>query len=322
MPRLDDFDDASLDAYLDENDQQNDRRNRRRSRWVRTRRLTEEARERRSRTLADAIPELPDDADRWTTWDDAERGPEPYPRWLPTELAAVDRELGVLKTGKEADVHLIRRYVPDTDRGCLLAAKRYRDSEHRLFHRDASYLEGRRARKSREARAMANRSNFGRNLLAERWAAAEFAALKELWAAGACVPYPAQRMGTEMLLEFVGTPNGAAAPRLAETRPDRDQLAQLWDSLVDSLLVLARNGYTHGDLSPFNVLVADPDTDASRLVLIDLPQVVDVVSNPRGLEFLARDVRTISAWFTTKGLTVDADELLGWLSDEAGVGAP
>jgi hypothetical protein len=58
VPRLNDYDDASLDAYLDENESQNDRRNRRRSRWVRTRRLTEEARERRSKELADAVPGL------------------------------------------------------------------------------------------------------------------------------------------------------------------------------------------------------------------------------------------------------------------------
>ena len=78
-----------------------------------------------------------------------------------TELGAVDTELGMLKTGKEADVFLVRRAVPDTDRSCLLAAKRYRDTEHRMFHRDAGYLEGRRVRRSRENRAMANRTAFG-----------------------------------------------------------------------------------------------------------------------------------------------------------------
>jgi RIO kinase 1 len=59
---------------------------------------------------------------------------------LVTELGAVDTELGVLKTGKEADVHLVERAVPGTSRCCLLAAKRYRSAEHRMFHRDAGYL--------------------------------------------------------------------------------------------------------------------------------------------------------------------------------------
>ena len=113
------------------------------------------------------------DGDRWSTWDQStptERGPRPHPDWLVTELAATDTELGILKTGKEADVFLLRRGVPGTDRSCLLAAKRYRSAEHRLFHRDSEYLEGRRVRESRASRAMASRSAVGREMIAEQWA--------------------------------------------------------------------------------------------------------------------------------------------------------
>jgi RIO kinase 1 len=113
--------------------------------------------------------DVPAGADRWTTWDESqasERGPSPYPDWLVTELGAVDYELGVLKTGKEADVHLIRREVPDSGRSCLLAAKRYRDERHRQFHRSAVYQEGRRTRKTRDARAIRNRSAWGRQVIA------------------------------------------------------------------------------------------------------------------------------------------------------------
>src|SRR5205085_9007093 len=120
----------------------------------------------------DGLPvevERPDSGDRWSTWDlstAGERGPAPHPDWVVTELAAVDAELGIVKTGKEADVHLIRRAVPGTDRECLMAAKRYRGSEHRMFHRDAGYLEGRRVRESRTNRAMAKRTGFGREMIA------------------------------------------------------------------------------------------------------------------------------------------------------------
>ena len=92
------------------------------------------------------------EGDRWSTWDQSmptERGPKPHPKWLVTDLAAVDYELGVLKTGKEADVFLVRRGVPGTDRSCLLAAKRYRDATHRQFQRDAGRK--RRLCRSREA---------------------------------------------------------------------------------------------------------------------------------------------------------------------------
>ena len=54
----------------------------------------------------DATDGLPE-GDRWSTWDQSiptQRGPRPHPGWLVTDLAAVDTELGILKTGKEADV--------------------------------------------------------------------------------------------------------------------------------------------------------------------------------------------------------------------------
>jgi RIO kinase 1 len=284
-------------------------------------RLTEDERDRLERMRADALTaesDLPPGADRWSTWGDGEQGPHPRPDWLITDLAAVDSELGVLKTGKEADVHLIERSVPGTDRFCLLAAKRYRSNEHRMFHRDAGYLEGRRVRKSREMRAMANRTAFGRNLLAEQWSVAEFAALSRLWSIGAPVPYPAQRNGTELLLEFLDDGEGGAAPRLAQLRPDAEELAYLWEQLVAALELLAAEGLTHGDLSAFNILVQD-----GHLMLIDLPQVVDVVANPQGREFLARDVANIADWFRARGLPedrVDPTALTDHLLHAAGMG--
>ena len=91
----------------------------------------------------DLIDDQPFDEPAYSTWDLATRGPEPLPDWVITELAAVDADLGVLKTGKEADVHLVLRAAPD-GRECLMAAKRYRGADHRLFHRDSSYTDGRR----------------------------------------------------------------------------------------------------------------------------------------------------------------------------------
>ncbi len=261
-----------------------------------------------------------EDGQRWSTWLSVEplsRGPEPRPDWVVTSQGAVDTELGILKTGKEADVHLVERGVPGTERRTLMAAKRYRTAEHRMFHRDAGYLEGRRVRRSRETRAMAGGTSFGRDLLSGQWASAEFAALSRLWADGVAVPYPVQCSGTELLLEFVGDDDGTAAPRLAQLRPDGDELSDLWHQLVDALLGLARHGLTHGDLSAYNLLVHD-----GRLLLIDLPQVVDVIGNPQGPEFLTRDVRRIGEWFTARGLPPEvgtADALLEELRAEVGM---
>ena len=265
-------------------------------------------------------PDLPEVGDNWSSWDGALHGPEPRPDWVRTEHAAVDDELGMLKTGKEADVFLVRRHLPDTDKVSMLAAKRYRDGDHRLFHRDAGYLEGRRVRRSRENRAMAKRTSFGKEMIAGQWAVAEFGALSRLWEIGQAsglvrVPYPVQLIGTELMMEFIGDwETGEAAPRLAQVRTEPDGLADLWQQMTDALSVLARAQVAHGDLSPYNTLVHD-----GTLVLIDLPQIVDVVANPQGADFIARDVRNVSGWFTQHGLRVDADELLDRLLHEAGL---
>ncbi|WP_438870948.1 MULTISPECIES: serine protein kinase RIO [Paractinoplanes] len=265
-------------------------------------------------------PDLPSTGDGWSTWDGALHGPVPRPDWVRTEHGAVDTELGMLKTGKEADVYLVRRELPDTDKVSVLAAKRYRDGDHRLFHRDAGYLEGRRVRRSREMRAMTNRTAFGKEMIAGQWAMAEFGALTHLWQVGqesglVRVPYPVQLIGTELMMEFIGDwETGEAAPRLAQVRADPDQLADLWRQMTDALSVLARAQVAHGDLSPYNTMVHE-----GRLVLIDLPQIVDVVANPQGGDFIARDVRNVAAWFTQRGLKVDADELLERLLYEAGL---
>jgi RIO kinase 1 len=262
----------------------------------------------------DATDGLPE-GDRWSTWDQStptERGPVPHPAWLVTELAAVDTELGIMKTGKEADVFLLRRGVPG-GRACLLAAKRYRDAQHRLFHRDAGYLEGRRTRDTRVRRAAASRTAFGKEAIAGQWANAEFTALCQLYSAGLPVPYPVQITGTEVLLEFIGDADGTAAPRLAETRPGDHELAGLWDQLVAALAALAGLGLAHGDLSPYNLLVHD-----ERLVMIDLPQVVDVIAHPNGRGFLDRDARNVAAWFAARGLSAaDPEWLARLLTEEA-----
>jgi len=272
------------------------------------------------RRQLEVICDTPDDGTRWSTWDQSsptERGPRPYPEWLVTELAAVDFELGVLKTGKEADVFLVERAVPDTDRACLLAAKRYRASEHRMFHRDAGYLEGRRVKESRVNRAMAARTAFGKEVVAGQWAAAEFGALCRMWELGVPVPYPVQILGTEVLLEFIGSKDGSeAAPRLAQLRQDTADLPDLWRQLVEALSTMARAGFAHGDLSPYNLLVQD-----GRLVVIDLPQIVDVVSNPQGREFLVRDARNVATWFSVHGVSgADGDDLAALLVADAGLG--
>ena len=250
---------------------------------------------------------------RWSTWQQVEplcRGPEPRPTWVVTEQAAVDTELGVLKTGKEADVFLLRRAVEDpapgpggsVERSVVMAAKRYRSPEHRSFHRTAAYAEGRRGKDSREARAAAKGTAFGRSVQASQWAEAEWTSLRRCWDLGLPVPYPVQLDGTELLMEWIQV-DGETAPRLAQTRPGPVLLRDWFEQLREVMATLAQDGLVHGDLSAYNVLAA-----GERLVVIDLPQAVDLVG-PHGASFLLRDCANVCAWFRGRGLdSAVADE--------------
>lgn len=256
----------------------------------------------------------PGEDQRWSTWfavTPSERGPMPHPDWLVTETAAFDTELGILKTGKEADVFLLERAVPgDASRTSVLAAKRYRGSETSDFHRSAQYQEGRRMRRSRDARAVQKGTSYGRAVAAGRWAYAEFEALCTLWERGVAVPYPVQVNGTELLMEFIGD-GLTAAPRLAQLKARGSELGGCFDQVVEIMRQFARAGVTHGDLSAFNLLVHH-----DRVVVIDLPQLVDVASNPNGMSMLHRDCVNVCEWFTRRGLDRDAEEIFAELVAE------
>ena len=268
-----------------------------------------------------AYDDLDDDTQRWSTWLSVEplcRGPEPRPDWIVTSQAAIDTELGILKTGKEADAFLLERAVPGSDEladptghAVVMVAKRYRGEDHRSFHRSTAYTEGRKTRNTRDARAMAKKSAHGRAVAAGQWAWAEWEALVRCHQLGLPVPYPVQLDGTELLMEWItveGEDGTQTAPRLAQTRPDRPLLESYYEQLREAMTELARHGVVHGDLSPYNILAA-----GERLVIIDLPQVVDLVGNVNGMDFLMRDCTNVVGWFRSRGLEVDEHDLFGEL---------
>ncbi|CAN5256693.1 hypothetical protein BH11ACT3_BH11ACT3_12210 [soil metagenome] len=256
----------------------------------------------------------PGDDQRWSTWPaitPTQRGPEPRPDWVVTSAAAFDTELGIVKSGKEADLFLIERSVPDDPgSGVIMAAKRYRSHELSDFHRSAAYQEGRRTRRSRDTRALEKGTAYGRSFAAGQWAFAEFAALSTMYERGAPVPYPVQVDGTEVLMEFIGD-GTTAAPRLAQLRDEPAVLAPLLDQIVEAMHLFARAGYAHGDLSPYNLLVHE-----GRVVVIDLPQIVDAIANPNGVGMLRRDCVNIADWFTRRRVPCDAEVLFGELVGE------
>ena len=233
----------------------------------------------------------------------ARHGPEPRPEWVITEDRARQYERGLLKTGKEAEVFLVERWVDG--RTNLLAAKRYKSFEDRMFRDDARYRQSRRARESRVDRAMAKGTQTGMAFRAQQWVDTEFDVLGRLWGAGVSVPYPVQLLGREIMLEYIGDEQ-AAAPRLVQFRGGLPELSDLYSQLLANLGRMVELGIVHADLSAYNLLVWH-----SRLFLIDFPQAVDPVLNPDGLALLQRDVLNTCGWFSKKGLTTDPSAVLG-----------
>jgi len=255
------------------------------------------------------------------------------PSWLVRE-PYTDADLGVIKSGKEAQVHLIERTSdhptgptsptgPDRPAGpalpsvCRFARKRYLPREvtqkgqlealgfqrSSAFVNDVQYREGRQFRKSRDRRAVERMSTYGKRLLQDRWTGHEHEVMSRLWHAGMCVPYPIAYGDDVFDLEYVGD-EFQAAPQLQAARLDDRQLQDAFDQLVDGLRCLTHEGLAHGDLSAYNLLWWD-----ERLWFIDFPQAIDIAANLNGLDFLHRDIVNVCRWFQRKGLAVDEEAL-------------
>lgn len=196
---------------------------------------------------------------RWSTWPEtshAGRGPLPWPEWVVTDGDAIDYELGVVKTGKEAEIHLIRRYSPSSGREALMAAKRYKPTVPPAVRARVVNGSDRMTQSGRDKRAIAKMSKYGQFLVRSEWATSEFEFLRTFYAAGVPVPYPVQIQGAELLMEWVGDEHGVAAERLIHAQLDAGRASAAFEQVLHAMLAVARLGYAHGDLSPYNILVS------------------------------------------------------------------
>lgn len=241
------------------------------------------------------------------------------PSWLITD-DFTDTELGTLKAGKEAQIFVVERSAGA--RSCLLARKQYIPlrvqkgdleaggfARARTFTRDAPYWEDKRMKKSahREQRAMTKRTAFGRSLLFGMWAGQEYATLRRLWHAGVPVPYPVDHDGESVVMEYLGDYD-RAAPQLVHARLGRVGLRAAYEQWISAMRLMVAEGLVHSDLSPYNILWWQ-----DRLVIIDLPQAVDLLGHPEGFGMLHRDVVNVSGWFNRKGVSVEPDTVFAEL---------
>jgi RIO kinase 1 len=215
--------------------------------------------------------------------------------------------MGVLKTGKESEVHLVGRV--GASRTSLLAEKRFKAREQRGFRNDYLYAgtwgEGGR----RESRAIRKRTRFGQEALEARWIGHEWTTLLKLHAAGVTVPPPVEQTADGYRMAFLGEED-RAAPRLADLDFDPETARRVWRELQSEMRLMLEVDVVHGDLSAFNVLWW-----RERPVIIDLSQAVDAVTHPAARELLVRDVARTASFFARMGVRIDTRAALAVVGD-------
>ena len=202
------------------------------------------------------------------------------------EDGLVDEVLRPLMSGKEAAVYVVR--CGDE----LRCAKVYKEANKRGFRQAAEYQEGRKVRNSRDARAMAKGSKYGRKGQEDAWQNAEVAALFRLANAGVRVPKPYDFLEGVLLMELVTDGEGGVAPRLNDVDLLPEDAREFHAFMIQEIVKMLCAGLVHGDLSEFNVLLG-PDGP----VIIDLPQAVDAAGNNHAFKMLERDVGNMAAYF-------------------------
>lgn len=202
------------------------------------------------------------------------------------EDGLIDEVIRPLMSGKEASVYVVR--CGDE----LRCAKVYKEANKRGFRQAVQYQEGRKTRNSRDARAMARGSKYGRKEQEEAWQNAEVAALFRLANVGVRVPKPYDYLDGVLLMELVDDGYGDAAPRLNDVDLLPEDAREFHAFMIGEIVKMLCAGLVHGDLSEFNVLL-----DPYGPVIIDLPQAVDAAANNHAFSMLQRDVRNMAEYF-------------------------
>ncbi len=198
----------------------------------------------------------------------------------------IDSVTRQLMSGKEAEVYVVRCGEE------TLCAKVYKEATQRSFRQAVDYTENRKVKNTRQARAMAKGTRFGKQAQEAAWQSAEVDALYRLAAAGVRVPKPHNFHDGVLLMELVTDENGDAAPRLNDVQFTAEDARRHHTALLKEVVRMLCAGVVHGDLSEFNILLG-----ADGPVIIDLPQAVDAAGNNHAQRMLLRDVDNLRNFF-------------------------
>ncbi|KAJ1888289.1 Serine/threonine-protein kinase rio1, partial [Coemansia sp. S17] len=208
---------------------------------------------------------------------------------------------GCISTGKEANV-----YHAVTESGEHRAIKIYKTSILIFKDRDR-YVSG-------EYRFRHGYSRHNPRKMVRLWAEKEMRNLKRLNAAGIPSPSPVILRQHVLVMEFLGTPEGWAYPRLKDAVIPANRFPALYYQLVRDMRVMyAVCKLVHADLSEYNILY-----HGKRLYIIDVSQSVEH-DHPHALDFLRHDCNNVTEFFRKRGnvRTMSLRRLFEFITDPA-----
>jgi len=195
----------------------------------------------------------------------------------------------IVSTGKEAHV-----FVATDFSGNKRAVKIFK-KETTDFKRMHEYIRGdKRFRNLKQ----------DRRSLVFAWTQKEFKNLIAANEADLSVPLVLGFRENVLVMEFIGQGEGPA-PKLRETKPDKEELKGYYDQVVDFAARFYIAGFVHADLSEYNILVK-----GKKLVVIDFGQAVQLNHEKAG-EFFSRDAENMAKYFSKSGLQRSFKEMYG-----------
>ena len=194
---------------------------------------------------------------------------------------------GAISTGKEANV-----FTGVDDQGKIVAVKIYRVTTSD-FKKMQYYIQG-------DPRFNV-KSNSKRQLI-NNWVLKEFKNLNRTYEAGVRVPQPIIAKNNILIMEFIGNSDGTPARLMRQSKISNPQYVA--DKIIDYVKKLYNDAeLVHGDLSGFNILMADDEP-----VIIDLSQSM-VVDHPLTNELLNRDIDNLVKDFNKMNIKMSKEDI-------------
>lgn len=199
----------------------------------------------------------------------------------------IDRVEAQLMSGKEAVVYVVKSY------GNIRCAKIYKDAQTRSFKNSSKYTDGRKARGSRQNRAMGKKSRYGRQEQEEAWQSGEVSFLGRLESVGVRVPKVYDFAHGVLIMELIIDEENYVAPRLSEVNFTESDARDCYLELVDFSVKMLSSGIIHGDLSEYNILYGSQGP-----VIIDLPQAIDASHSNNAKALFLKDMEQLKIFFS------------------------